>query len=296
MELNKQLSSGRLVCPRTRQRLTLDAPNGEVHSNDYSCRYRVVDGRVPLMLLDREWAEQYATASGQMINEYMPKGFFRERVRTVVVALRGLDFRSRKSVEAFDSLFSSPHEDKLYLSIGGGPLRPHPELVNLNIGPFPNVDIVADAHCLPYADNSVDSIYCEAVLEHLADPVRAVEEMFRVLKPGGRLLAITPFMQPYHGYPHHFQNFTLTGHQSLFASRGFFIVEAGTCVGPMNTVVIIISSFIKEFFPRIIGIPLRAVWEFFGLLFLKPCDRLLQHRSNAYVLASTTYVLAAKQT
>jgi SAM-dependent methyltransferase len=257
--------------------------------------YKVVNGRVPLMVLDPLWAEQYAAASGQMINEYLPQGYLRELVRKVVVALRGLDFRTKKSVKAFGSLFSSPHEDKLYLSVGGGPLRPHPELVNLNIGPFPNVDIVADAHSLPYADNSVDSIYCEAVLEHLVDPVRAVEEMYRVLKPGSRLLAITPFMQPYHGYPHHFQNFTLTGHQHLFESQGFYIEEAGTCVGPMNTVVIVISSFIKEYFPRIIGRPLRGAWEFFGLLFLKPFDCLLQHSDNTYVLASTTYVLAVKQ-
>ena len=64
-------------------------------------------------------------------------------------------------------------------------MREHPSLVNVNIGPFPNVDVVADAHHLPYADASVDAIFCEAVLEHLAQPHEAVKEMFRVLPARG---------------------------------------------------------------------------------------------------------------
>jgi ubiquinone/menaquinone biosynthesis C-methylase UbiE len=58
--------------------------------------------------------------------------------------------------------------------------------VNVNIGPFPKVDVVADAHLLPYADGSVDAIFCEAVLEHLAEPGQSVREMHRVLRRGGK--------------------------------------------------------------------------------------------------------------
>jgi SAM-dependent methyltransferase len=44
-----------------------------------------------------------------------------------------------------------------------------------------------DALALPLADASVDVVWCERVLQHLADPARAVGEIARVLRPGGRV-------------------------------------------------------------------------------------------------------------
>jgi hypothetical protein len=38
-----------------------------------------------------------------------------------------------------------------------------------------------------------------------------------VLKPGGTLYASVPFLQPYHGYPHHYYNMTHQGLANLFA-------------------------------------------------------------------------------
>lgn len=46
-----------------------------------------------------------------------------------------------------------------------------------------------DAHALPFADGTFDLVFCRYVLEHLADPVRALREMHRVLKPAGRCCA-----------------------------------------------------------------------------------------------------------
>ncbi len=58
--------------------------------------------------------------------------------------------------------------------------------------------IVGDVHNLPLRDGEVDAILCNSVLEHLYDPKRAVEEICRVLKKGGRVLAYTHFIYPYH--------------------------------------------------------------------------------------------------
>jgi len=203
------------------------------------------------------------------------------------------DYRTKASRDAFDTVITSAPPDSLCLSIGGGPLRPDPKLVNLNIGPFPNVDIVGDAHQLPYQCESVDAIYCEAVLEHLGTPPRAVEEMFRVLKPGGKVIAITPFMQAFHGYPNHFQNFTVVGHSLIFTNAGFCVRESGTCVGPMFTFVDIGYVFIREYFPKLLSLPFRAVWKLLGAC-LVPLDLLLAHSKSSHVMASTTYVLAEK--
>jgi ubiquinone/menaquinone biosynthesis C-methylase UbiE len=51
---------------------------------------------------------------------------------------------------------------------------------------------VADAHALPFADNSFDGCYAIGVFEILPDPRRALAEMVRVLRPGGRLVIPGP--------------------------------------------------------------------------------------------------------
>jgi SAM-dependent methyltransferase len=45
---------------------------------------------------------------------------------------------------------------------------------------------------IPYKDNSFDVVYSKSVIEHMHDPLKFVTESFRVLKPGGVLLVLTP--------------------------------------------------------------------------------------------------------
>ena len=196
--------------------------------------------------------------------------------------------------EAFASAVLDQPAGAVCFSIGGGPKMVHPRLVNLNIRPFANVHVVGTAYQLPIPDNAVDSVYCEAVLEHLEDPRRAVAEMHRVLKAGGQVFAATPFLQPFHAYPDHFQNFTLNGHLRLFEAAGFKIVAAGPCNGPAFAMVDLISNFAREYFPtrplsraafyalRIAGAPVVAF------------DRLLLRLPTAHVLASSTFVHGLK--
>ncbi|HEV2912731.1 MAG TPA: methyltransferase domain-containing protein [Pyrinomonadaceae bacterium] len=49
--------------------------------------------------------------------------------------------------------------------------------------------VQGDAHALPFTDESFSTVYCRYLLEHVADPVRVLREMRRVLRPGGRALA-----------------------------------------------------------------------------------------------------------
>jgi SAM-dependent methyltransferase len=54
--------------------------------------------------------------------------------------------------------------------------------------------------------------------EHYRDPVRAAQEIWRVLKPGGRLLLRTAFLQPIHEEPFHFFNCTRYGLEQWLAN------------------------------------------------------------------------------
>lgn len=84
------------------------------------------------------------------------------------------------------------------------------EFVTLDIVPDHKPDIVADIHELDQAvdPGTFDAIICTEVLEHVRDPERAVAQMKRALKPGGSLLASTPFICPYHPDPTDFWRFT----------------------------------------------------------------------------------------
>jgi SAM-dependent methyltransferase len=61
------------------------------------------------------------------------------------------------------------------------------------------IDVVGDALEMPFSDASYDVVICTEMLEHCADPVGAVREMHRVLRPGGTVLVTSPFLWPWHG-------------------------------------------------------------------------------------------------
>jgi SAM-dependent methyltransferase len=84
----------------------------------------------------------------------------------------------------------------------------------------PGVDFVADVSALPFEDGSYDIVLSTQVLEHVRDPQRVVQEMARVLKPGGWLFLTTPQSSPLHNLPYNFFNFTNLGLRLLFENAG----------------------------------------------------------------------------
>lgn len=104
------------------------------------------------------------------------------------------------------------HAPGWVLDLGaGGKLERRENVVQIDIFRYPSVDVVGSADCIPFGDNSFDAVISQAVFEHLQYPEWAVSEVRRVLKPGGIAKIDTAFLQPEHGYPHHFYNATETG-------------------------------------------------------------------------------------
>ena len=88
-----------------------------------------------------------------------------------------------------------------------------------------NIHIYSPLHSIPTADGHFDSIVCIAVLEHVENPEEIVPEFFRVLKPGGHVVASVPFLQPEHKVPTDFQRYTKDGLARLFSHHGFQVVS-----------------------------------------------------------------------
>jgi len=78
--------------------------------------------------------------------------------------------------------------------------------VGLQTGAWDNskLDIVSDITAIPLPDHSVDAIMCTEVFEHIPDPVAAVKEFSRLIKPGGYALITAPFASLTHFAPYHF--------------------------------------------------------------------------------------------
>ncbi len=80
---------------------------------------------------------------------------------------------------------------------GSGHLKDSfPDVIVFDILQSSHVDVVGDAHRLPFADDTLRAGVMLDVLHHLERPVEFLQEVARVLKPGGRLAMIEPAMTP----------------------------------------------------------------------------------------------------
>lgn len=88
------------------------------------------------------------------------------------------------------------------------------------------IDIVSDIVSIPADDDSFDAILCSEVFEHIPDPLAALDEFRRLLRPGGILVLTAPFSSNVHMAPYFFgTGFSRYWYEYHLAARAFDIEE-----------------------------------------------------------------------
>lgn len=170
------------------------------------------------------------------------------------------------------------------------------KIIKLDIYPYSTVDVIADAHQLPFRKSAFQGIICQAVLEHTQEPEKVVVEMDRVLDKDGILYVEVPFLQGYHPSPTDYHRFTLEGIHQLFS--GFLPIDSGVCVGPSSALSWILREFLSALFT---GFSERrrlreiALFVFGWLTFpIKYLDFILAKKAGAHRIASGLYFFGKK--
>jgi len=125
----------------------------------------------------------------------------------------------------------------LHLGSGNVPTSDS-RVISLGILPCSQVDVVGEAEHLPFLDNSFDFVDSTAVFEHVYDPIAAINEVKRVLKPKGVFRINNSFYQPYHGFPGHYFALTPQANETYlvddFKILESYIPESGTALMSVN--------------------------------------------------------------
>lgn len=288
----------RLRCPVCHANLQFKRDITEIRCGACSEVYPVAPGGVPVLLTPdqrprvRQVLEE-DEGGKKMADEYRRFGTLGSKVRAF--------FRPPSIVydedvpRKYSWIYDTRGPDTLVLSIGGGPGRENPRAINVNLDAFDSVDIVGDGTNLPLTDSSVDTVTCNAVIEHVPDPLRLVSEMHRVLVPGGYAQLMIPFVFPFHEFPGDYQRYTVSGICEL--TRCFEKVELCILTGPTSTMLVLFREYFRLLFPGgdrpFVKPALNGIsgWLTFPLKYL---DRWLNRKREAANLAAAFYYLGRK--
>jgi ubiquinone/menaquinone biosynthesis C-methylase UbiE len=127
-----------------------------------------------------------------------------------------------------------------------------------------NIDLFGTAYDIPVEDESFDSAISTAVLEHLEEPEKAIQECYRILKSGGYAIYSIPFLWHLHEEPRDFYRYSKYGIEYLFEKVGFKIIE----IKPLSGFWVTFGQLFVYYIYRFNRGPLRwlHIIDFVGLL------------------------------
>ncbi len=138
--------------------------------------------------------------------------------------------RSRKVKAEIHRLISELSDDCLAINIGAGRTR-FPRMVNLDVGYVEGINIVGFGSELPFKTESVSLVLMQEVLEHVDVFQDLLNEVYRVLKPGGKIYCQVPFQIGFHPGPSDYWRFSRQALEFLFKLPEWQIEKLETSLG-----------------------------------------------------------------
>lgn len=114
------------------------------------------------------------------------------------------------------------------------------------------IDIVSDITEIPLPDGSEANMLCAEVLEHVENPLDAIRELRRILRPGGRILITVPGTSLLHFSPYHYYTGFKTNFFKSALEKERFNVDKIVRVGSIYTVTALYLWFMAERFSRVL--------------------------------------------
>lgn len=136
-----------------------------------------------------------------------------------------------------------------------------------------DADHLYDGTSFPLADSSFDSLLCNQVLEHVFNPDEFLDEINRVLKPGGKLLLTVPFVWDEHEQPYDYARYSSFGLRALLEKHGFTILQHQKLGADATTLFQLINAYlfkITQGWPRLLKygftVTVMALVNFLGVV------------------------------
>jgi len=294
-----QSIQGLLRCPICRAKITLSLQQCECRNSSCRARFPIIDG-IPILINEKSsvFSIQDFT-SGRAT--YFP--ISKKNWKSVVwrfVPKSGKNIKAKENYIKVANMLPQRPEPAKVLVIGGSILGEGMDsivhnsfqLVETDVSMGSRTSIISDAHDIPFENESFDAVIVQAVLEHVVDPYRCVEETHRVLKEKGLVYAETPFMQQVHGGRYDFTRFTHLGHRRLF--RHFEEIDSGAVCGPGMALAWSYEYFLTSFST---SRKLRRLLTIFARLtsfYFKYLDSYLINKPGTLNSASAYYFLGRK--
>jgi SAM-dependent methyltransferase len=134
-------------------------------------------------------------------------------------------------------------------------------------------EVLYDGKLFPLPSNSFDSALCNQVLEHVFNPDEFLSEIYRVLKPSGKLLLTVPFVWDEHEQPSDYARYSSFGLRFLLEKNGFHVLEQKKISADATIIFQLINAYIFKViqnWPRLIRflltVSLIALFNILGLI------------------------------
>jgi SAM-dependent methyltransferase len=172
---------------------------------------------------------------------------------------------------------------------------PGAKIICTDVQSGPDIDIVADVQHMPQiTSESADCVFLVSVLQHIPWPQRAMDEVFRVLRPGGIVYVNVPFVFFYHRDPEDYNRFSVPGLEALCCR--FDKISSGSQRGPASTFVDLLIRFLAILF----SFNSEALYTAnvycgkWALFWIKYLDIVIGRYSMAHVMWGSPYFLGRK--